>query len=78
MLKRRRTEVVSEFLIEALIRACGFSAIVFVFGIFFFVFREGSGFLFKGFQPVEFLTSIEWYPTSQSHVRYGVFALIAG
>jgi len=78
MLKRRRTEVVSEFAIESLIRVCGFSAIIFVFGIFFFVFREGSGFLFKGFKIGEFLTSIEWYPTSQSHVRYGVLALIAG
>jgi phosphate transport system permease protein len=78
MLKRRRTEVVSEFAIESLIRVCGFSAIIFVFGIFFFVFREGSGFLFKGFKLGEFLTSIEWYPTSQSHVRYGVLALIAG
>jgi len=78
MLKRRRTEVVSEFAIESLIRICGFSAIIFVFGIFFFVFREGSGFLFKGFKIGEFLTSIEWYPTSQSHVRYGVLALIAG
>jgi phosphate transport system permease protein len=64
--------------IEALIRLCGFSAILFVFGIFFFVFREGAGFLFRGFKPWEFFTSIEWYPTSESHVRYGVAALIAG
>jgi phosphate transport system permease protein len=78
MFKRRRTEVVGEFAIESLIRLCGFSAIIFVFGIFFFVFREGSGFFFKGFKVGEFLTSIEWYPTSQSHVRYGVLALIAG
>jgi len=64
--------------IEALIRTCGISAIVFVFGIFFFVFREGSGFLFSRFNPLEFFGSIEWYPTSQSRVRYGVLALIAG
>lgn len=63
---------------EALIRLCGVSAIIFVFGIFFFVFREGAGFLFQGFKPWEFFTSIEWYPTSQSNVRYGVLALIAG
>ena len=78
MLKRRRRDVASEFAIETLIRICGFSAILFVFGIFFFVFREGSGFFFKGFKLGEFLTSIEWYPTSQSHIRYGVLALIAG
>lgn len=78
MLNRRRRVAATEFMIESLIRACGISAIVFVFGIFFFVFREGSGFLFSGFKPGEFLGSIEWYPTSQSHVRYGVLALIAG
>jgi phosphate transport system permease protein len=42
------------------------------------VFREGASFLFKGFKPIEFLTSIEWYPTSRSHVRYGALALITG
>lgn len=75
---RRDVEVLLERLIEWGIRLCGLSAILFVFGIFFFVFREGAGFLFGGFKAVEFLTSIEWYPTSQSHVRYGAFALLAG
>jgi phosphate transport system permease protein len=78
MQKRRRWEVVSEAAIEVLIRLCGVSAILFVFGIFFFVFREGAGLLFHGLNFREFLTSIEWYPTSESHVRYGALALIAG
>ena len=56
---------------------CGISAILFVFGIFFFVYREGSGYLFHGFDPVKFLTSIEWYPTSRGNVRYGVLAMLA-
>jgi phosphate transport system permease protein len=64
--------------IELVIRLCGVSAIVFVFGIFFFVFREGAPFLFHGFDPREFFFSQEWYPTSQSRVRYGVLALVAG
>jgi hypothetical protein len=52
---------------------------LFVFGIFFFVFREGAGLLFSGrFDVGQFLTSIEWYPTSQSQVRYGALALIVG
>jgi phosphate transport system permease protein len=75
---RRRWELVAERAIEALIRLCGVSAIVFVFGIFFFVFREGAGFLFSGLDLREFFTSPAWYPSSQSHVRYGVLALIAG
>ncbi len=76
---RRRLELITESLIERLIWLCGVSAILFVFGIFFFVFREGAGLLFSGrFDFGQFLTSIEWYPTSQSHVRYGAFGLIAG
>jgi phosphate transport system permease protein len=78
MQTRRRGETLVEAAIETLIRLCGVSAILFVFGIFFFVFREGAGFLFSGFNPVEFFTSQEWYPSSQNHVRYGVLALIAG
>jgi phosphate transport system permease protein len=78
MMSRRRSEIVAESAIELVIRLCGISAIVFVFGIFFFVFREGAGFLFHGLNLREFFGSIEWYPTSESHVRYGVLALIAG
>ena len=78
-MRRRRWELISESLFEWLIRLCGVSAIIFVFGIFYFVFREGVGLLWSGrFSVVQFLTSIEWYPTSQSHVRYGALALIAG
>ena len=75
---RHRVETFAESLIEGLIRLCGISAIVFVFGIFFFVFREGSQLLFHGFNFREFFGSQEWYPSSESHVRYGVLALIAG
>jgi phosphate transport system permease protein len=71
--------LISESLVEWLIRLCGVSAIVFVFGIFYFVFREGAGLLGSGrFSVFQFLTSIEWYPTSQSQVRYGALGLIAG
>ena len=51
---------------------------VFVLGIFFFVFREGQGFLFHKLDWTQFFTSIEWYPSSNSNVRYGALALIAG
>jgi phosphate transport system permease protein len=78
MQSRPRWEILAERGIELLIRLCGISAIVFVFGIFFFVFREGAGFLFHGFNIREFFLSPEWYPSSQSHVRYGALALIAG
>lgn len=67
-----------EFVIEAVIHVCGFSAVLFVFGIFFFVFREGQDFLFHKLDWMQFLTSSEWYPSSNSNKRYGVLALIAG
>jgi len=47
MAQRSTWAVYSEAAIEWLIRLCGISAIIFVFGIFFFVFREGAPFLFK-------------------------------
>jgi len=63
--------------IELVIKLCGISAIIFVFSIFFFVFREAL--------PIparvtlsKFLFSAEWYPTSMSNVRFGVGALILG
>lgn len=71
-------ETSSEPVIETSIRLCGISSIVFVFGIFFFVFREGAGFLFNGLDIGQFLTSPEWYPTSLNNKRYGTLALILG
>jgi len=74
----RRLESTTEPIIEFIIRLCGISAIVFVFGIFFFVFREGSDFLFGRLNFRQFFTSIEWYPNAAGTARYGVLALIAG
>lgn len=76
---RQRLARFTEHLIEAVILLCGMSAILFVFAIFFFVFREGAGLLLSGrFDVWQFLTSVEWYPTSPRHVRYGALALLAG
>ncbi|MGD8313100.1 MAG: phosphate ABC transporter permease subunit PstC [Syntrophobacterales bacterium] len=78
MTNRPGLETRAEPIIELIIRLCGISAIIFVFGIFFFVFREGADFLFRELDLFEFFTSPEWYPTSVSNKRYGVLALIAG
>jgi phosphate transport system permease protein len=74
----RRLEAKTEPIIELIIWLCGISAIIFVFGIFFFVFKEGAGFLFGGLDLNEFFTSAEWYPNSASNKRYGILGLIAG
>jgi phosphate transport system permease protein len=64
--------------VEWLIRACGWSAVLFVFGILFFVFREAAPMLFGGLDLKEFFTSAEWRPTSQVRPQYGILALLAG
>lgn len=73
-----RVGTAAEPLIEWMIRLCGWSAIFFVFAIFFFVFREGAPFLFGSLDLGEFLTSINWRPDSRIRPQYGALALIAG
>ncbi|HEX9114454.1 MAG TPA: hypothetical protein VGA61_00175 [Anaerolineae bacterium] len=71
--------VFGEKVLEALIYLCGISAIIFVLGIFFFVFKEAMPVLGNGkFSLTQFLTSDQWYPTSEINKRYGVLAMIAG
>ncbi|MGH7495937.1 MAG: phosphate ABC transporter permease subunit PstC [bacterium] len=78
MTSKRRLGALTEPIIEGLIRFCGVSAILFVLGIFFFVFREGSDFLIQKLNFKQFFTSPEWYPDSPSNKRYGILALLAG
>ena len=69
---------ISGRLMVGLIYLCGVSSILFVFAIFFFVFREGYPFLRDHIDWVEFFTSKEWYPSSETNKRYGALGLIAG
>ncbi len=75
---RARIAALSESAIEVLIRACGFSAIFLVFGIFFFVFSSGADFILHRLDFGEFLLHPEWYPTSVANKRYGTLALMSG
>lgn len=68
----------SERTVVSLITLCGISAIIFVFGIFFFIFREGAPFLRDSFDFKGFFLSKTWYPTSEGNPRFGILALIAG
>jgi phosphate transport system permease protein len=71
--------VVGERALTGLIYLCGVSAVVFVLGIFVFVFKEALPVLMGGkFSLSQFLFSSEWYPTSEVNVRYGVLAMIMG
>jgi len=73
-----RLGLLGEPLIEWTIRLCGWSAIFFVFAIFFFVFREGAPLLFGTLDLTEFFTSVNWRPDSRIRPQYGVLALIIG
>ncbi len=75
---RRIFRVLSDRTITGLIYLCGVSAIVFVFSIFYFIFREGYPFFETGFDFKEFFFSEAWYPTSETNKRYGTLALMAG
>lgn len=67
-------ELAIEWTIQALIKLCGVSAIIFVFGIVFFIFREGAGAL--GFlTPGNFFFNVRWDPMAHN---FGIGALILG
>jgi phosphate transport system permease protein len=71
--------VLGERGLEVIIYLCGISAIIFVLGIFFFVFKEAFPVLgSKGFSLSQFLFSDQWYPTSEANKRYGVLAMTIG
>jgi phosphate transport system permease protein len=67
----------TEPVIVAIIYLCGWSAILFVFSIFFFIFREAAP-VFGELNWGEFFTSIQWQPSSDVHPRYGILALLVG
>jgi phosphate transport system permease protein len=63
-----------EYVITRLIRASGYSAIVFVALIFFFLLREGLPAL--GEVPLSALFSARWYPIEDNY--FGILPLLAG
>lgn len=62
-----------EFVIPRLIKVCGYSAIVFVALIFFFLLREGLPTL--GEVPLQTLFGLRWYPIE---AHFGIVPLISG
>lgn len=78
MIKSRRSPaaLLGERAIEWLIKLCGISAILFVFGIFYFVFREGAPAIAK-LSFSEFFGGPKWVPASEPG-RYGILPLLTG
>lgn len=77
-LDRRDLDWYVDKLVQGLVFIGGFSAIIFILGIFFFITREGLGFVFQSLDIVEFFTSPRWRPTSEQSPTYGAFALMVG
>jgi phosphate transport system permease protein len=75
LLERARS--LPEMAIELVIRMCGYSAIFFVFAIFFFVLREGAPMLFGGLNLGHFFSSANWNPVGEPP-HYGILAMLSG
>jgi phosphate transport system permease protein len=69
---------ISEPIVEWAIRLCGWSAIFFVFAIFFFVIREAVPVLVTQLDLTEFFTSVNWRPDSRIRPQFGILALLVG
>lgn len=65
-------------IVQVLVFIGGISAIIFIIGIFVFIFKEGYGFLVGEFNFKEFFFSPNWRPTSETRETFGILALIAG
>jgi phosphate transport system permease protein len=74
----RRVGAVTEAIIDAVIHLCGWSAILFVFAIFYFVLREAAPVVVEKLDLLEFFTSTTWRPDSLVRPQFGILALLAG
>ncbi|MGO8749250.1 MAG: phosphate ABC transporter permease subunit PstC [Thermoguttaceae bacterium] len=68
----------AEPVVEGIVRLCGWSAILFVLAIFFFIFCEAAPVLAGKLDLVAFFTSTQWIPTSSVRPQFGTLALLAG
>ena len=75
---RRHVSACLEMAVEVAIRLCGWSAILCVAAIFYFVLREAAPALFGGLNLTEMITSAHWRPDSTIRPQFGMLAMIAG
>lgn len=71
-----RTGHYREKAIESLLYLSGVTAVVILFLICIFLFRDGIA-LFKEYPLLDFLIGMKWYPTSQPH-QFGLLPLLFG
>lgn len=76
--QKKSTKPKSEKIIEFIIRAGGYSSIVLIAAILFFILKESFPFLVNRFDFTEFFFSTNWNPASVNKITYGVLALFVG
>ncbi len=76
--QKKRSKPSSERAIEFVIKAGGYSSIVLIAAILFFILKESYPFLIGRFEFTEFFGSASWNPASVSKISYGIVALIVG
>lgn len=71
-----KKRIYREKAIESLLYLSGVTAVVVLFLICIFLFRDGIS-LFREYSFIDFLTGTKWYPTSQPH-QFGLLPLLFG
>lgn len=76
--QKKRSKPTSEKVVEFIIKAGGYSSIVLIAAILFFILKESFPFLVNRFDFQGFFLSQNWNPASVNKVSYGIVALVAG
>lgn len=76
--QKKSRKPMSERIVETVIKIGGFSSIVLIAAILFFILKESFPFLVGAFDFKEFFFSTEWNPASVVKIRYGILALLVG
>jgi phosphate transport system permease protein len=75
---RQRISAAVDAVMDTTIRLAGWSAIGFVFAIFYFVVREAAPLLAGDFEFAKMFGSTAWRPESVVRPQFGLIALLAG
>ncbi len=76
--KKKSSKPISEKIIESIIKIGGFSSIILIGAILFFILKESYPFLAGAFDFKEFFFSQEWNPASVVKIKYGILAILVG
>jgi phosphate transport system permease protein len=76
--QKKKNKPVSEKIIEFIIKAGGYSSIVLIAAILFFILKESFPFIINRFDFMGFFGSTSWNPASVNKVSYGILALVVG